>query len=77
MAGEASGLDGHLDDALPPGLEELVGRVDVLERVGVGDEGSGVQLPGGDQVQGLGTVAAIHPAGLEGEILAVHVGQRE
>ena len=43
----------------------------------MGDEGSGVQLPGGDQVQGLGTVAAIHPAGLEGEILAVHVGQRE
>ena len=41
----------------------------------MGDKGGGIQLSLPDQLQGLGAAAAIHPAGLEGEVFAVHLGQ--
>nr|DAL56230.1 MAG TPA_asm: hypothetical protein [Caudoviricetes sp.] len=41
------------------------------------DERRGVDPPLGDQLQDLAAVASIHPAGLEREVLAVHVGQRQ
>lgn len=41
------------------------------------DEGCGVQLPLGNEGEDLPAAAAVHPAGLEGEVFAVHVGEGE
>ena len=43
----------------------------------MGDEGQGVQLTLCDEAQGLGAVAAVHTTGLEGQIFAVHIRQRQ
>ena len=67
----------HLDHAVPPVFEQRIGLLDAAEGVGVGDEGQGVQLALCDEAQGLSAVAAVHTAGLEGQIFAVHIRQRE
>ena len=41
----------------------------------MGDKGGGIQFPLRDQIQRLGTVAAVHPAGLEGQVFTIHLGQ--
>ena len=43
----------------------------------MGDERLGVQFPLRDETQRFLAVAAVHATGLEGEILAVHIRQRQ
>ena len=38
------------------------------------DERFGIDLTFRDKAQGLFTVAAIHAAGLEGKVFAIHIG---
>ena len=56
-------------------FKQGIGRVDLAEGEDVRDQRGGVQLARGDQPQDLGAVAAIHAAGLEGQVFAVHLGQ--
>ena len=58
-------------------FKQIVGRGNVFEWVGVGDEGRGVQLALGNEGENLSTAAAVHSAGLEGEVFSVHVRERE
>ena len=41
------------------------------------DERRGVNPSFGNEAEDFGTVASVHPARLEGEVLAVHIGQRK
>ena len=72
-----SGPHHHLEHAILLGLEKPVGLHHVRQRIGVGDQRLRIQLPGRDQTQDLPTAAGVHAAGLEGQILAVHLGQRQ
>ena len=70
-------LHRHFDDPVPAVLKQLISYGDVRQGIGVGDEGGGVQPACGDEVQDLPAAAAVHTPGLEGQVLAVHIGQGE
>ena len=69
--------DRNLDHAVQPVLEDAVGFFDILQCVCVRDQRRGIDPAFLDQLQRLCTVAAVHAAGLEDQVLAVHVGQGE
>lgn len=73
--GWGTGLDGHLDHAVPAIFKQLKGRIHLAQGVGVGDQGKGVEPAGGNQPKDFRAIAAVDPAGLEGQVLAVHLGQ--
>ena len=62
---------------VPAVFEQVIGCSNIFEGVGVGDEGRGVQFALGDEGENLSTAAAVHSAGLEGEVFSVHVRERE
>ena len=57
--------------------EQAVGLLYAAERETVGDKGRGVDTALGYETEYLGAVAAVHPACLEYQVLAIHVGQWE
>jgi len=69
------GFDGNFNHTVPAVLKEGIGFVDALECIGMGNERGSVDLPCRNQLQCFGTVAAIHAAGFEGEIFAIHLRQ--
>ena len=69
--------DCDLDHAVALVFKEFVCLVDLRERIGVRDQRLGVELAVGDEFQRLVAIAAVDAAGLEGQVLAVHFGQRQ
>ena len=67
--------DGYFDHSVQAVLEDAVGFPDTVEREAVGDERRGVYPSFGYQAENFRTVASVHSAGLEGQVLAIHVGQ--
>ena len=65
----------HLNHPIQFVLEDAVGFLDFAQREAVRDEGSGVDLADFNQTKHLLAVATIHTTGLEGEVLAIHIGQ--
>ena len=66
-------FDGYLDYAITALLKTLVGRINFPQRIGMGDQWCCVQLAGSNQFQNTVTVAAVHPAGFEYQIFAIHI----
>ena len=71
------GMDGNLDDSLLPVLKHSVSLLDILQTIPVSNQRRRVDQPLFNQRENLGTVAAVHTAGLEGQVLAVHVRERQ
>ena len=69
--------NGDFDGILQVVFENVIGFFYLVQRETVGDERRGVDLPVGDETENLSAVAAVHAAGLEGQVLAVHVGKGE
>ena len=67
-----SALHCHLDHAVPFLFKQLVALCDPAQGVGVGDERFGIDLAFCDETQRFFTIAAVHAAGLKGEVFAVH-----
>ncbi len=67
--------DSNLYDAVQPILKDPIGLLDLRQRKTVGNQRCGVQLPLFDQRENLCTITAVHTAGLEREILSVHLRQ--
>ena len=65
----------HLNHAVQFILEQVIRLGDVGEFVAVRNQGRGVNLARLDKAQNLRTIAAVHAARFEGQILAVHLGQ--
>ena len=65
----------HLNHPVQFVFEDTVGFLDFAQREAVRDEGSGVDLADFNQTKHLLAVATIHTTGLEGEVLAIHIGQ--
>ena len=53
----------------------MVSLLDLVQRKTVGDERRGVDLAFRDKLKYLRAIATVYAAGLEGEILAIHVGK--
>ena len=70
-------MNGYLDDAIQLILEYSVGLVDVAECEVMGYEWRGVYPALFNQRQYLLAVASVHTAGLEGEVLSVHIRKRK
>ena len=64
----------HLHDPVAALLKQIVRRFDLIQWENMRDERCGINLAFRNQPEDLGTVAAVYPARLEGEVLAVHVG---
>lgn len=75
-ASPASGYR-HLYHSVEPVLKNTVSLFYIVERITMRDERRSVYASGGYEVEYLGTVATIDSTGLEGKILAVHLGQRQ
>ena len=73
----ASGPDRDLDDRVTSVPEEVVGLGDAGQRESMGNERSRIDPPFGDEPEDLVTVASVHSASLEYEVLAIHVRQRK
>ena len=69
------GLNRHLNHPIQFPLEHPVRLLDILQLIPVRNQRRGVDLALFDEPQDLGAVAAVHAAGFEGEVFAVHVGQ--
>ena len=67
--------DGDFDGILQVVFKNVIGFFYLVQRETVGDERRGVDLPVGDETENLSAVAAVHAAGLEGQVFAVHVGK--
>ena len=67
----------HFDNSISLLLKEFIGFCYPLQWETVGDERCGVYLSFLDEVQDFLAVTPIHTAGLKGEILAVHLWQRQ
>ena len=65
----------HLNHSVQFVFEDAVGFLDFAQWEAVRDEGSGVNLSGFNKAKDFLAVAAIYAACLEGEVLAIHVGQ--
>ena len=70
-------MDGYLDDSIQLILEYSIGLVDIAECKVVGYEWRGVYLALFNQRQYILAITAVNAAGLEGEVLAVHVRKRK
>jgi len=62
---------------IKPIFEYAVCFFDLVQRECVGYQGRGVDAALLDELQRLGAVAAVNAAGLECQVLAVHIGQRQ
>ena len=58
-------------------LKQGVSRIDLLQGEDMRDERGSIDLAGGNQPQQRIAVTAIHTAGFEGQVFAVHIGQRK
>ena len=67
--------NGHLNHAVQFILEQVVRLLNVGEFVAMSNQWRGVNLARLDEAQNLRAIAAVHAARLEGQILAVHIGQ--
>ena len=67
----------HLHYTVAALLKQIVRRFNLIQRENMRDERCGIQLTVFNQPQDFCGVAAIHAAGLEREVLAVHIGQRK
>ena len=65
----------HLNHSVQFVLEQVVSLGDVGKFVAVRNQWCGVNLARLDETQNLRTIAAVHAARFEGQILAVHIGQ--
>ena len=70
-------LHRHLNHAVQFILEQVVCLGDVGEFVTVRNQWRSVNLARLDEAQNLCTIAAVHAARFEGQVLAVHLGQRQ
>ena len=68
---------GYFDDSIPLLLKEFVGFRYPFKRITVRDERSGIYLAFLNELKNLFAVTAVHTACLEGEVLAVHLRQRQ
>ena len=74
---DALTFDCDLYHAVPFVFKQVVGLLDPAQGVSVGDERFRIQLALCDEAQRFLTVAAIDTARLEGQVLAVHLRQRQ
>ena len=67
----------HLNHTIQFVLKQMVRPGDICEFVAMRNQWRGVNLARLDKAQNLRTIAAVHAARFEDQILAVHLGQRQ
>ena len=67
----------HFHDIISSFLEQIIRRFNLIQRENMCDERCSIQFAALDQPQDFCGVAAVHAAGLEREVFAVHIGQRQ
>ena len=72
-----STLHRDLNDSVAFIFKQLIRLGDLCERIGMRDQRLGIKLAIGNEFQRLFAVATINAAGLECQILAVHIRQRQ
>ena len=72
-----SHFHGDFHHAVRPPLEQVVRAVEFGKRERMRDEWRGIDLPLRDEPHDLAALAAVHAARLEGEVLPVHIGERQ
>ena len=68
-------FDCHLNDPIQLVFKDAVSFFNILQLVAVGDQRGGVDLSCFDEGENFGAVAAVHTAGFESQIFAVHIRQ--
>ena len=58
-------------------FKKLIRLVDLRQRIGVRDQRLGIELALGNELQRFLAVATVNAAGLEGQVLTLHIGQRQ
>ena len=69
--------NGHLNHPIQLVLEDVVGLLNLTQRETMRDERSSVNLSLLNQAKNFLAIASVDAACLEGEILAIHIGQRQ
>ena len=67
----------HLDNSIQSAFKHLIGLLDLRQLIRMRDQRCGIDLPLLDEPQDLGAIAAIHAAGLKGQIITIHIRQRK
>ena len=66
-----------LDDSVALIVKQFIRFIDLRERIGIRDQRLGIELALGNELQRFLAITAVNAAGLEGQIFAVHIGQRQ
>ena len=65
----------NFDNPIQFVLEEVVSFLNIIQLITVGDQRGSIDLSCFDEGKNFGAVAAVHAAGFESQILAVHIRQ--